>query len=326
MDRRIRKRDVVAILFGITFVVAAVFFLLKESERDPLESESGTSQSDLMTIIYDGKSYRYNPNLMNILFMGLDKDGELLDQDIPGDAGQADSIMLFSLDRETKQMTILQIPRDTMTEIDLYDGNGNRYGTADRHLALQYAYGSGGDVSCWAMKTTVSEMLYELPIDGHLALDISSVFIVNDAIGGVEVTFEKDYTEIDPSFVAGTTLTLTGEQAHRFVRYRDTEEAFSNQDRMERQLQYIHGLFNSMKKFATEQQDFYDILVPVVEKYMLTDLNETQITSFVDFDLKDAEVWYLPGEWVSGETYDEYHVDDKELQKKIVETFYILNE
>ena len=35
-----------------------------------------------------------------------------------------------------------------------------------------------------------------------------------------------------------------------------------------------------------------------------------------------AETWTLPGEGVTANGFDEYHVDDAELYKEIIEKFY----
>lgn len=303
-----------------------VILFWKDDSKNIGLGEEELSQSDLGTIEYEGQKYHYNNELFNILFLGIDNNEELREHDLPGEAGQADSIMVLSLNKKTKEGRILQIPRDTMTEIDLYDGNGNRYDSVYRQLALQYAYGSGGENSCWAMKKTVSELLYDLPIDGYLALDIASLAIINDTVGGVTLTIPKDYTVIDPAFEKGATLTLTGKQAHAYVRYRDTNESFSNQDRMERQMQYLPALIAAVKSNVNLEKGYYDVFYPLVSKYMFTDLREDQVDTFADFNLVEAEMEYLPGEWISGEEYDEYHVNDEELQKKLVETFYILEE
>ena len=76
---------------------------------------------------------------------------------MPGDAGQADCIMLLSLDKETKEGRILQINRNTMTQIDTYDSTGSAFGTVNAQLATQYAYCIGGSRSCWATEKTVKK-------------------------------------------------------------------------------------------------------------------------------------------------------------------------
>lgn len=94
----------------------------------------------------------YNTALTNILFLGIDTEDPIENTYAPGDAGQADCIMLLSLNDETQEATIIQINRNTMTALDVYDRSGNYLKTLDGQLCLQYAYSIGGTSSSWAMK------------------------------------------------------------------------------------------------------------------------------------------------------------------------------
>ena len=153
--------------------------------------------------------------------MGIDKDAEVSLSNMPGTSGQADCLMVISLDKSNETARVLQVSRDTMTDVDLFDVSGKYYTTVQAQIATQYAYGNGVQSSCFATKKTVSELLYDLPIDGYLSLNLSAISILNDAVGGVTVTVPEDYTDIDPAFTAGTTITLNGEQAEKYVRKRD---------------------------------------------------------------------------------------------------------
>lgn len=320
---------VFAVAAAILLVGAAGFYIgvmLPMRQEPDTGDRNVVSQSDLNTITYEGKKYRYNSNLLNILFLGIDKNEETGEDYLPGDAGQSDCIMLLTLNKETKEARILQIPRDTMTEVDLYDVNGNYYTTVQAQLATQYSYGNGGTGSCWATKKTVSELLYDIPIDAYLSLDMASIPIINDAVGGVTITIPKDYTNIDPAFEKGTTVTLTGKQADSYVHYRDTSVAFSNNERMQRQVQYIPALITAIRNKVGAGSNYYEFFYPLVEKYMVTDLMEDQINKLADYNLVTSEVQYVPGEGKQGEIYEEFHVDEKKLQEIIIKMFYILVE
>mgnify|MGYP001718301415 FL=1 len=93
--------------------------------------------------------------------------------------------------------------------------------------------------SCQYMVDAVSNLFYGMPINGYVALNMNAVGMINDAVGGVTVTVPEDMTQVDPSFAEGAMVTLTGDQALKFTRYRDTEKDFSNNSRMERQKQYL---------------------------------------------------------------------------------------
>lgn len=329
MERRSRrgKKKILILCLMIlivvlgAFVVWKVFFTEQESEWD-----DSLSQSDLGQITYEGRKYSYNSNLTNILFLGIDNEEGLKDDNMPSEAGQSDCIMVLTLDKEKKEARILQIPRDTMTEVDVYNAGGNQFTTVHKQIATQYAYCIGGASSCVATKKTVSELLYELPIDGYLAMDFTTISVMNDAVGGVRITVPQDYTVIDPAFQKDATLTLTGEQAHDYVRWRDTNASFSNYDRMDRQSQYILALIDTIRNRAGADSDYYGTLYSLVEKYMVTDVNESQIKQLADYQLDTEDIQVIPGEAKKGEIYEEFYVDEENLIKMLIETFYILEE
>ena len=318
-----KKKLLLVIIFLLILLLFLWFLKFLFSKPEP-EWDDDLSQDAMNTITYEGKQYSYNHNLMNILFLGIDNTDMLVGNEIPGEAGQSDCIMLLTLDKSKKEAKIMQIPRDTMTEVDIYDVAGNYNTTVTEQIATQYAYSIGGKSSCLATVKTVSELLYELPIDGYLAMDYSSIAPVNDAIGGVALTIPKDYTQILPEFKEGTTLKLNGQQAHKYVRWRDTNASFSNNDRMERQVQYIPAMIDTIRKNMDSNENYFKVLYPLVEKYMVTDLTEDQVNELVDYNLVTSDIRFLPGEGKKGEKYEEFYVNDEKLKKMLIETFYIL--
>ncbi len=328
-------RMILLIVCGIVLILAIVLMFVLAFEKkinadktsdissssDLSQANQEVSQASTNTIEYNGQTYEYNTNLENYLFLGVDKKEEVTLHETPGTAGQADCIMILSADKETKKIKILQISRDSMTDVDLYDVNGNYYVSVNAQIATQYAYGNGKDTSCWAMKKTVSELLYDLPIEGYLSLDIDGISTINDAIGGVTITVPKDYTYVDPAFTEGAELTLTGEQAECYVRYRDINQQGSNNDRMERQVQYIPALISSIKKNTSGVTSYYNLYKDVLGPYMVTDLSAIQIDALASYEL-DSETEYVPGEAVPGEVNEEFHVNEQQLKELLIKMFY----
>lgn len=107
MNSNKKKIGLIVILAVAIVAIAAgiVLFLTrdKKTETDTdLSAETETqSQANLNQIDYNGKKYEYNSNLMNILFLGVDNAEDIDTSYMPGEAGQADCIMLLSLDKET---------------------------------------------------------------------------------------------------------------------------------------------------------------------------------------------------------------------------------
>ena len=134
------------------------------------------------------------------------------------------------MDKSKDEIKMISISRDTMTQIKTFDYKGNYLGKSKNHLGLAYSFGDGKVTSCQYMVDAVSNLFYGMPINGYVALNMNAVGMINDAVGGVTVTVPEDMTQVDPSFAEGATVTLTGDQALKFTRYRDTEKDFSGVD------------------------------------------------------------------------------------------------
>lgn len=303
-----------AIVCAAAVIVGAAFWNIAQNRA--AEPKAIPNQQTKDTVWYQGKEYQYNKELHNILFMGIDTQEILEPQETPGTAGQADSILLLSLNQTDHTVNILQISRDTMTDVDLYSVTGERYDTVHAQIATQYAYSNGGKNGNWAMKKTVSKLLYDLPIDNCVAVNIESIPEITDLLGGVPIRFTEDYTKIDPSFVTGTAVTLSGRQAERFVRYRDTSATGSNNDRMKRQSQYIPAMLDVLKQTGSKK-------LLQIQKYMITDLDKSDYSRLKEYDLSEHPIYTVPGTVQQGEKYEEFVADDEGLYDLVMSLFYV---
>ena len=187
------------------------------------EGAEGQAVTDENTVQYQGNTYKYNDHLSNYLFMGIDTRDNVDSYESQADAGQADAIFLVSMDRATEQLKVLFIPRDSMTKIEVLNPSGKSFGMTTDHINIQYAYGDGKQKSCELMKTAVSNMLNGLPIQGYCSMNMDGISTITDFVGGVEITVpDNSLEEVNPDFKEGASVTLTGENAEQFVRYRDT--------------------------------------------------------------------------------------------------------
>ena len=325
---------ILAAICAVLVIAAGVFVFLRardaqtvsrqDSDDFTYEDSEGKSENSLSgtEITVDGKTYIYNTDIRNILFMGVDKKDETMEvQEYAGRGGQADCIILLSLNTKEKTAVMLNISRDSMTDVDIYDMSGNFVGTEEMQLALQYAYGDGEKRSCWLMKKAVGNLLNDIPIHGYLALNIDGISVINDVLGGVEITIPEDYTSIDEAFVKGTTLTLSGSQAEKYVRYRDIEEFGSNNGRMERQNQFLKALVSLLKEKISENSSIFDTLFNVGQPYMTTDLTVDQLEEYSSYTLDDIYI-KVPGETREGISHDEYVVDVKKLSDVLIKMLY----
>ena len=325
---------ILAAICAVLVIAAGVVFFLRARDVQTVsrqnsdnftygDSEGGSENSLSGTeITVDGKTYIYNTDIRNILFMGVDKKDEIMEtQEYAGRGGQADCIILLSLNTKEKTATMLNISRDSITDVDVYDMSGDYVGTEKMQLALQYAYGDGEKRSCWLMKKAVANLLNDIPIHGYWAVNIDSISVINDVLGGVEITVPEDYTSIDEAFVQGTTLKLSGSQAEKYVRYRDIHEFGSNNGRMERQNQFLTALVRLLKEKISENSALVNTLLNVGQPYMTTDLTADQMEEYASYTLDDTYI-KVPGDTQEGESHDEYVVDEKKLSDVLIKMLY----
>lgn len=329
MNNKIKK-TIIVIVIVLLLVIGAIVAInsFKHFEEKKYSGTAGqnVSQASDNVVYYNGQKYEYNYNLKNILFMGVDREAEIEVQKVPGKGGQADCIMILSIDKETKTSQILQISRDSMTDVDIYDTQGSYYTTINAQLATQFAYGNGVKTSCWATKRTVGELLYDVPIYGYIALDIAGIPMMNDYVGGVTLTIPEDYTDINKSFVKGEKITLNGEQAEQYIRYRDVDKKGSNNERMERQVQYIPALSEAFNKYVGDSEEAWEELDSMLSPYIVSDLTTEDLEELIDYEWTAENVTYVPGKVVTGEKNEEFHVNEEKLQEIIIDMFYKLKE
>ena len=294
-----------------------------------LEGEEGRDNGN-GEIRYQGKTYRRNTAMRAILCIGVDTKGEMEAHTASGQGGQADGVFLVAQDAARDRVKILMIPRDSMTEITLFDLSGNELGKDVQHLTLAYAYGDGREKSCELMTEAVSNLLGNLKIDGYAAVNISAIPILNDAVGGVTVTVRDEGLEKKaPELKKGETVTLHGAQAEIFVRYRDITKSQTAISRMGRQKQYLQGYLQATKAAAAKNDHLIPDLMNQLQSYMVTNMAKDQYLDMAlsvlnsQDSLGDGDILTVPGEAVETDLYDEYHVDREALVPMVLDLFYV---
>lgn len=312
--------------------------LAEMAKEDQESADSGTQTGKEMlfeenTVFWNGKTYKRNTYVKAVLCMGVDRDGPMTETTLSGDGGQADGIFLLANDTARGSMKILLIPRDSMTEITKTDTswtetNGAKLGEVVDHLSLSYAYGDGREKSCEYTKQAVSHLLMGLKIDSYMAADLEIIASLNDEVGGVTVAIPTmGMEQADPEFVFGQTVRLKGEQAERFVRFRDTERDNSAISRMEQQKLYISGFFQAVKEKSRTESNITEHLFEMSQDYMVTDMAKDEylklaINALEGEGLTSASFKMAPGTGTATETYDEYYVDQEALVPILLDLFY----
>ena len=224
-------------------------------------------------VVYNGQTYEFNKNMTSILCMGIDKSSFDGASDIKGENGQADVLILVAMDTSTGETKLINISRDTMTDVAVYSASGYYVETVKEQICLSYAYGDGKESSCANTVTAVERLFYNIPINSYFALDLDGISALNDAVGGVDVVSPETIGD----FKEGESYHLEGQNAEAFVRSRDMESVDANSKRMQRQQVYLDSFMNTVlaqtKNDITTPVSLFNASAP----YSCANLNPSKI-------------------------------------------------
>ena len=316
-----RKRIVITVILLFLCLVAVAGILMYDRDQDSSKGKSTASQiPDEESIYFQGEEYRRNPDIQTILLLGVDKE-KLTDMNgNPGENGQSDSINLLVTDVDKKTGQILQISRDTMVDIEIYSIEGEKLTSQTGQIALQYAYGDGKEKSCYLTADRVSELLYGISIRNFLSITIEGIQTATDCLGGVTLTVPEDYTYIDPAFQKGAILTFSGDMAEKYVRARNTTALESNEERMERQDQFMGALIGKISRI--DRTESMLSLYHKLQQYMVTNVTAERWKELSEYRISD-EILKLPGTVREGKDgYAEVVPNEEKLREMIIHLFY----
>ncbi len=145
---------------------------------------------------------------VTVMVMGVDSRKD--------DVGRSDTLMLFTVDKGTGDVSVLSIPRDTRVKIP---GHG--------YDKINAAYAYGGQ----ALTKKTVENLLDVTVDYYVVVRIKAFEKIINDIGGVDIDVKKRMYYNDPwddngglhiNFYPGMQH-MDGAKAIEYVRYRDTE-------------------------------------------------------------------------------------------------------
>ncbi len=276
------------------------------------------------TAVRDDVKYYPRQDITVVMLLGIDDEGPVRDSGFYNNTGGADMVALLIFDKKAEVCNLLLLNRDSMVEMPVLGLGGKPAGTYYGQLALSHTWGSGLKDSCENTRTTVSNMLLGVPIDYYMALNMDGIGILNDAVGGVTVTIQDDFSAVDESLVMGQTICLNAKQAMSFVRSRQGVGNGLNQSRMERHEQYMDGFVAGLRAHLASDPVYASRLMEQVSDYLVTDCSTTVlnrlVTEFQDYPLMPPVS--PKGENVRGEKYHEFYVDQEDLERLALELFF----
>mgnify|MGYP004502347065 FL=1 len=336
MKHKKKNNKILPVFLLFLLLIAALLVILVavggKKEKKPAVSTESTEDTSSDTdkwqegvISYNGKNYRYNTSIKNYLFLGVDQDGPVVKAKDGISGGQSDAMFLLVADDRNKTLSVIAINRNTMTNVKVYDEDGEYVNTARLQICLQHGYGDGMRVSCLRSVDAVSELFYNLPISGYLSMNMDALPIINDAIGGVtvEVLDDLSNTAKNVSLKKGETVTLTGNEAYVYLRSRDTNVFDSASERLNRQMQYMMALFVKMKTVTDSNPSIFKTINSSIKDYTVSSMDFVRLAEMsADYTFDEDHMYTVPGEMIQGEVFEEYNVDDAALYEMILEIFY----
>lgn len=341
-----RKKHTARVVMLVLAAVALVLFLgwriandvgrsrlygaQKEATPDLTETAEAGSTAAMENwktgwVNYNGKVMAYNRDILTFLFMGIDKSGPAAAGKNGIDGGQSDGNFLLVINPDTRQIDIIAINRNTMTDIDVYDEDGNYVGTGPGQICLQHGYGDGLAQSCERMEKAVSNLFYGLPISGYCSIGMDAIGTLADAVGGVTVprmTYENG------KIIYGEDETVTGEDAVAFVRNRGNDFDAATY-RLEKQKRFLQNFVSKLKSSVEKDPASIVTLYNSIKDYVVTDIDMTEIVYLADHmngytlntDIYSMKGTTTPAEDAKTE-HEEFVYDEQSLYDMIIEIYY----
>ena len=273
------------------------------------------------TLTYKGVTYKPNTSIETVLFLGIDDSDQTREGAGIDEGGRSDTMILFIIDKEKEIITPLEINRDTMVNVDIYNNDGEFLYSGQEQITMQYSYGRSAKEACNLTKQKVADLLMRTRINNVVSLTMDGIEPSVDAIGGVTLKLQSDATDIDPMYTKGAVITLNGKEAFDFVHTRDIEQRGSNIDRMSRQTQFMLALSQTARQKGS---GVINVMEEAAGDYLYEDMSADIADCFAKYEVADT-VYMLPGESVEGVLHDEFYVDNEELTSLIIQLFYVEN-
>ena len=320
-DKRKLMRGLAVALLAVFLLTGAFLLLELWEKRQSIFPEQKTENT---VYEYNGVEYVKNEDVESFLILGLDKFEDAINNDSYNNDQRADFLMLLVFDNSEKKFTAVHLNRDTMVNMNVLGVAGQKIGTVNKQLALAHTYGNGRDVSCRNTADAVSELLNGVKVNHYLSINMDAVPILNDLLGGVEVTVLDDFSGIDDTLIKGETVTLHGDHALTYVRERYGLEDSSNSTRMVRQRQYMTAVYDKAMLKIENDDNFVIEASSKLADYIVSDRSVNQLQEIAKklSQYKFTEIETLEGESVIKDGLMEFRPDADSIDKIVFELFY----
>ncbi|GAB6086107.1 LCP family protein [Alkaliphilus crotonatoxidans] len=251
----------------------------------------------------------YNSDRINFVLMGLE-------------GPRSDTLMFVSFEPNDKKIDIISIPRDTYYHRKGYDRLDKR--------KINSVYGDHGAAG---VKTVVSDILYDIPIDYYVSVTYKGAEAIIDSLGGVPVHIPKKMDYYDPYddpplriyFEAGDHI-LKGADGVKFLRFRKSTPgsggmSYADGDlgRIKAQQEFIKSAFKKALSLRLPS------VATAAFKHVRTDMQLQEVlslaTSAVGMNMENVEMRVLAGEDRYQNKVSYYFPDYPGIRNQLIEVY-----
>ena len=286
--RRRKKKKNKVILFAVEIIVlvALLIGLLVYFKLNKVESGIGDIDKDDVNIELDSQTAEALKGFTNIALFGLDNR-----QTGNYDGGNSDTIMIASIDNDTKQVKLISVYRDTFLNVK-----------DDTYAKINSAYAYGGP------KNAIAALNKNLNLDivNYVAVDFGAVVEAIDLLDGIELTLTDQEVQImNDNYIdeinkvtghksgklsSGGTYTVDGVQALAYCRIRYT--AGDDFKRTERQRTVLTKMIEKAQgsSISTVSSLIDSMLGDISTSFTGKELLAL-VSSVMDYKLADTHGW-----------------------------------
>ena len=300
------------LVIGLTVLLAAVLIIGALGDRQPDRPEPKQQSVNNFMLdrrTYNGKTYVERTGITSLLLMGVDRTDLSPVQTGYRAGGQADFLLLMVMDASEKKVSLLHINRDTMVVIEYLQDND-----------FEVYVCSGSD------RFICRNLLEGIELSQFCSINMDAMPELNDLLGGVTVTMPDDYPDLDPAYVKGARITLTGRQAYDFVHDRMTVGDGTNLSRMKRQRAYMEAVQDILqKKLSGGDTDFVSKLFDTLGESLTTNVPKGQI---INEAAKAAKYAVQPVQQLEGTTkmgrdgHVQFYADQSWIVNWVLNTYF----
>ncbi|MDK2877777.1 MAG: polyisoprenyl-teichoic acid--peptidoglycan teichoic acid transferase [Thermoanaerobacteraceae bacterium] len=279
------KYTLIAVLFIVLSVGSGFYYVFHSLNKPNPGNPNSGNLTNTDEFVKGGR--------LNILLLGLD--AGTIGASEEHNRHRSDTMMVFSIDRDKKDIKVLSIPRDTRVKIP---------GVGVEKINAAMAFG-GPDLAVKTVKDFLG-----IPIHNYVVVNYKGFKEIVDALGGVEINIEKPMKYDDNAGNLHIDLkpglqVLNGDKAEQFVRFRHYPGG--DLDRVKAQQKFIEAVGKTILKPSTLLK--LPKIINTVQENVETDIGPLEVAGLANFARQvgtdNIKTFILPGEgkYISGVSY-----------------------